>query len=51
MKKLNLYCKKPEEIIRSCFFVDVAGKLQGVRYGVSPKDTIPEALEVPRGKS
>ena len=32
------------------FLLDVAGKLQGVWYGVSPKDTIPKALEVLKGE-
>ena len=51
MKKLNLYGKKSEGIIRSSFLFYVAGKLQGVRYRVSPKDTIPKALEILKGKS
>ena len=51
MKKLNPYGKKPEGIIRSSFLIGVAGKLQGVRYRVSPRDTIPKALEVLKGKS
>jgi peroxiredoxin Q/BCP len=50
MKKLNLYGKKSEGTIRSSFLLDVAGKLQGVWYGVSPKDTIPKALEVLKGE-
>ena len=47
----NLYGKKSEGIIRSSFLIDEAGKLRGVWYKVSPKDTIPKALEVLQGKS
>ena len=50
MKKLNLYGKKSEGTIRSSFLIDVAGKLQGVWYRVSPKETIPKALEVLKGE-
>ncbi len=46
----NLYGKKSEGIIRSSFLIDEAGKLRGVWYKVSPKDTIPKALEVLQGK-
>ncbi|MFM8302802.1 MAG: thioredoxin-dependent thiol peroxidase [Actinomycetota bacterium] len=36
--------KKYMGIVRSAFVIDEAGKLTGVFYKVSPKDTVPKAL-------
>lgn len=38
------YGKKYMGIVRSAFVIDEAGKLTGVFYKVSPKDTVPKAL-------
>jgi peroxiredoxin Q/BCP len=42
----SLYGKKFMGIIRSAFVVDEKGKLAGVFYKVSPKDTVPKAQGV-----
>ena len=39
----SLYGKKFMGIIRSAFVIDEKGKLAGVFYKVSPKDTVPKA--------
>lgn len=41
----SMYGKKYMGIIRSAFLVDPKGKIAAVWYGVSPKDTAPEALK------
>ena len=43
------YGKKYMGIVRSAFVVDEAGKLAGVFYKVSPKDTVPKALAALQG--
>jgi peroxiredoxin Q/BCP len=45
----SMYGKKYMGIVRSAFVIDEAGKLAGVFYKVSPKDTVPKALDVLRG--
>lgn len=42
----KLYGKVFKGIVRSAFVIDSKGKLAGVFYKVSPKDTVPKALEV-----
>ena len=42
----SLYGKKFMGIIRSAFVVDEKGKLAGVFYKVSPKDTVPKVKSV-----
>jgi peroxiredoxin Q/BCP len=42
----SLYGRKFMGIVRSAFVIDSKGKLAGVFYKVSPKDTVPKALEV-----
>ena len=42
----SLYGRKFMGIVRSAFVVDEKGKLAGVFYKVSPKDTVPKAQEV-----
>ena len=42
----SLYGRKFMGIIRSAFDVDEKGKLAGVFYKVSPKDTVPKAEAV-----
>lgn len=44
----SMYGRKYMGIVRSAFLVDERGKLAGVWYGVSPKDTVPGALAVLR---
>ena len=44
-EKVN-YGRKYMGIIRSAFVVDEKGKLAGVFYKVSPKDTVPKATKV-----
>ena len=44
----SLYGKKFMGIIRSAFVVDEKGKLAGVFYKVSPKDTVPKAEQALR---
>lgn len=41
----KLYGKESRGIIRSAFVVDEQGKLAGVFYKVSPKDTVPKVRE------
>lgn len=41
----SLYGRKFMGIVRSAFVVDAKGKLAGVFYKVSPKDTVKRALE------
>ena len=47
----NLYGKKTWGIIRSSFLLDEKGKISGAWVKVSPKDTVPKALEALEGKS
>ena len=42
----SLYGRKFMGIIRSAFVVDAKGKLAGVFYKVSPKDTVPKTLAI-----
>ena len=42
----SLYGKKFMGIVRSAFVVDEKGKLAGVFYKVSPKDTVGRVLSV-----
>ena len=42
----SLYGRKFMGIVRSAFVVDEKGKLAGVFYKVSPKDTVPKAVAV-----
>jgi peroxiredoxin Q/BCP len=46
----NLYGKKTWGIIRSSFLLDEKGKIAGAWYKVSPKDTVPKALELLKDK-
>ena len=46
----SLYGRKFMGIVRSAFVVDEKGKLAGVFYKVSPKDTVPKAEAVLRGE-
>lgn len=46
----NLYGKKTWGIIRSSFLLDEKGKIAGAWFKVSPKDTVPKALEALEGK-
>lgn len=41
----SMYGKKYWGIVRSCFVVDAKGKIAGVKYKISPKDTVPFATE------
>jgi peroxiredoxin Q/BCP len=41
----SMYGKKYMGIVRSAFVIDEAGKLTGVFYKVSPKDTVPKVSE------
>jgi thioredoxin-dependent peroxiredoxin len=45
----SLYGRKFMGIVRSAFVVDEKGKLAGVFYKVSPKDTVPKAKAVLEG--
>ena len=42
----KMYGKSYMGIIRSAFLIDGEGMLKGVWYKVSPKDTVPRAMEV-----
>jgi peroxiredoxin Q/BCP len=42
----SLYGRKFMGIVRSAFVIDAKGKLAGVFYKVSPKDTVPKAVAV-----
>lgn len=42
----SMYGKKYMGIVRSCFVVDAKGKIAGVKYKISPKDTVPFAKEI-----
>ena len=46
----SLYGRKFMGIVRSAFVVDEKGKLAGVFYKVSPKDTVPKAEATLRGE-
>jgi thioredoxin-dependent peroxiredoxin len=46
----SLYGRKSMGIVRSAFVVDDKGKLAGVFYKVSPKDTVPRTEAVLRAK-
>ena len=46
----SLYGRKFMGIVRSAFVVDEKGKLIGIFYKVSPKDTVPKAEAVLRGE-
>jgi len=41
----SMYGKKYEGIIRSCLLIDEDGKIVETWYKISPKDTVPKALE------
>jgi thioredoxin-dependent peroxiredoxin len=41
----SMYGRKYMGILRSAFVIDEAGKLAGVFYKVSPKDTVPKVSE------
>jgi peroxiredoxin Q/BCP len=41
----SMYGRKYMGIVRSAFVIDEAGKLSGVYYKVSPKDTVPRVEE------
>ena len=45
----SMYGRKYMGIVRSAFVIDEAGKLAGVFYKVSPKDTVPKAMEALKG--
>ena len=45
----SLYGKKFMGIVRSAFVVDEKGKLAGVFYKVSPKDTVPSVTKTLTG--
>jgi len=45
----SMYGRKYMGIVRSAFVIDEAGKLSGVYYKVSPKDTVPKVEEALRG--
>ncbi|MBM3660975.1 MAG: thioredoxin-dependent thiol peroxidase [Actinobacteria bacterium] len=45
----SMYGRKYFGIVRSAFVIDEAGKLAGVFYKVSPKDTVPKAMEALAG--
>ncbi|HEU5302144.1 MAG TPA: thioredoxin-dependent thiol peroxidase [Acidimicrobiia bacterium] len=45
----SMYGKKYMGIVRSAFVVDATGKLAGVFYKVSPKDTVPKVTAVLQG--
>ena len=40
----SMYGRKYMGIVRSAFLIDEKGKIAAAWYGVSPKDTVPEAL-------
>jgi len=46
----TLYGRKFMGITRSAFVIDDKGKLKGVFYKVSPKDTVPKAEAALRGE-
>ncbi len=48
-EKVN-YGKKYMGIVRSAFVVDEKGKLAGVFYKISPKDTVPKVTQVLAGE-
>ena len=48
-EKMN-YGRKYMGIIRSAFVVDATGKLAGVFYKISPKDTVPKVTKVLAGE-
>jgi peroxiredoxin Q/BCP len=48
-EKVN-YGKKYMGIVRSAFVVDEKGKLAGVFYKISPKDTVPKVTQVLEGE-
>ncbi len=41
----SMYGRKYMGIVRSAFLIDEKGKIAGAWYGVSPKDTVPGALD------
>ena len=45
----SMYGRKYFGIVRSAFVIDEAGKLAGVFYKVSPKDTVPKAMSALEG--
>jgi thioredoxin-dependent peroxiredoxin len=46
----SMYGKKTWGIIRSSFLLDEKGKIAGAWYKVSPKDTVPKAIEALEGR-
>ena len=47
----SMYGKKTWGIICSSFLLDEKGKIAGAWVKVSPKDTVPKALEAPGGQT
>jgi peroxiredoxin Q/BCP len=47
----SMYGKKIRGIIRSAFLLDEKGKITGVWYKISPKDTVPKALAALEGRA
>ena len=47
----SMYGKKYEGIIRSAFLIDEKGMIREAWYKVSPKDTVPKALQALGGES
>lgn len=45
----SMYGKKTWGIIRSAFLLDEKGKVSGVWYKISPKDTVPKVLSALEG--
>ena len=45
----SMYGRTYMGIVRSAFVIDEAGKLTGVFYKVSPKDTVPKAMDALKG--
>ena len=48
-REKSMYGRTYMGILRSAFVVDGAGKLAGVFYKISPKDTVPEVTKVLKG--
>jgi thioredoxin-dependent peroxiredoxin len=44
----NMFGKKKEGIVRSCFLIDEEGRILAAWYKVKPEDTVPKALEALR---
>ena len=48
-REKSMYGRTYMGILRSAFVIDGAGKLAGVFYKISPKDTVPEVMKVLTG--